>query len=349
MKLLQELQNLKTKRQWSRKETRITFWRRCHEQFSSNPMGERVATAFFQDQAQPSEAAPQSLEDDELHCVQERLLLLALAGHWLCRQEPAPLEELQALERQMWECRVRQQELVTAMEQESLFALPVVAAGSFEDVIKEFSFSKATALNRPENLDPEGLPAAESPGPRLGPEARAALATLVGRLLDEGSINEASRVCRYFGYYQHDVALVLRCRCLASGEGPPLQELPPTADSPDANSEPKRSFASCRCPRFPSPISQCRCVIHSLVSWPSYYFSCSIQFKQPVLLRGRVPPRGPRLHAAPEDRRRMPPWKELLQASPEPLRAIKGARPAPVSLSSAPPAFNDRPALCPRS
>ncbi|XP_072554574.1 spatacsin isoform X1 [Paramormyrops kingsleyae] len=279
--LQQELQNLKTKRQWSRKETRIAFWRRCHEQFSSNTMGEQVASAFFQDQARPSEPAPQSPAEEELHCVQERLLLLALAGHWLCRLEPAPLEELQALERQMWECRVRQQELVTAMEQESLFALPVVAAGdgSFEDVMKEFSFSKATALNRPENLDPEGLPAAESPGPRLGPEGRAALAALVGRLLDEGSINEASRVCRYFGYYQHDVALVLRCRCLASGEGPPLQELPPTADSPDANGDPKRSFASSS-----SFSSLCSFVV---VSQPEDHISMQLQKIADECLHGK--------------------------------------------------------------
>ncbi|XP_048829392.1 spatacsin isoform X2 [Brienomyrus brachyistius] len=279
--LLQELQNLKTKRQWSRKETRIAFWRRCHEQFSSSTMGEQVASAFFQDQARSSQPAPQSPADEELHCVQERLLLLALAGHWLCRQEPAPLEELQALERQMWECRVRQQEMVTTMEQESLFALPVTAAGdgSFEDVIREFSFSKAPALNRPENLDPEGLPLAESPGPRLGPEGRTALAALVGRLLDEGSINEASRVCRYFGYYQHDVALVLRCRCLASGEGPPLPEPPPTSDSPDAIGGPKRSFASSS-----SFSSLCSFVV---VSQPEDHMSMQLQKIADECLHGK--------------------------------------------------------------
>ncbi|KAL4622742.1 spatacsin isoform X1 [Arapaima gigas] len=245
--LLQELQGLRVKRQWARKETRITFWRKCHEQFCNSSMSKDVASEFFQCQAQLIASAS---ADTELLCIQEKALLLAMAGHWLCQQEPAPISQLEALERKLWECRVRQQELLSAIEQENMFALPTVALEdmSFEDIIKEFSFSKVAALNRPEHLSLDGLPTAEEPesgeGPASHPAGRAALARLVGHLLDEGCINEASRVCRYFFFYHRDVALVLRCRCLASGDGSCPQEALPTATSPDIDGLLKSSFAS---------------------------------------------------------------------------------------------------------
>lgn len=41
---------------------------------------------------------------------------------------------------------------------------------------------------------------------------------LIGHLLDDGCVHEASRICRYFHFYNQDVALALHCRALASGE-----------------------------------------------------------------------------------------------------------------------------------
>uniref|UniRef100_A0A8C9SK06 SPG11 vesicle trafficking associated, spatacsin n=1 Tax=Scleropages formosus TaxID=113540 RepID=A0A8C9SK06_SCLFO len=219
--LLQELRGLREKRPWARKGSRIAFWRKCHEQFCNSSVDEETASEFFRCQAQLSTCAP---PETELLCVQERALLFTMAGHWLCRREPVPLGRLEELERKLWECRVRQQELLSAAEQETMFALPELATGdeSFEDILKEFSFSKVAALNRPELLSLDGLPVAESPepgeGPGAWPQGRAALARLVGHLLDEGCIHEASRVCRYFSFYHPDLLLVLRCRSLASGD-----------------------------------------------------------------------------------------------------------------------------------
>ncbi|XP_018621261.2 spatacsin isoform X1 [Scleropages formosus] len=245
--LLQELRGLREKRPWARKGSRIAFWRKCHEQFCNSSVDEETASEFFRCQAQLSTCAP---PETELLCVQERALLFTMAGHWLCRREPVPLGRLEELERKLWECRVRQQELLSAAEQETMFALPELATGdeSFEDILKEFSFSKVAALNRPELLSLDGLPVAESPepgeGPGAWPQGRAALARLVGHLLDEGCIHEASRVCRYFSFYHPDLLLVLRCRSLASGDRPRPQDILPSAASPDTDDLLKRSFAS---------------------------------------------------------------------------------------------------------
>ncbi|XP_076863202.1 spatacsin [Brachyhypopomus gauderio] len=211
--LLQDLEMLKTKRQWERQETRLSFWRRCHEQFGTERVGAEAACQFFLSQAEDS-----MHRDSELLQVQERCLLLGLAGHWLSRHEEGTCaERLAQLEKQQWECRVRQLVLTTALEQESLFALPTVAEDSLDSLLKEFSFSRMSVLDRPAHLSLEGLPSAEEPCSVVG-EERKALTTLIDRLLDEGRVHEASRVCRYFGLFHRDVCLVLRCRGLACGE-----------------------------------------------------------------------------------------------------------------------------------
>lgn len=66
----------------------------------------------------------------------------------------------------------------------------------------------------------------------LGPEQQRVLLALVGQLLDQGSVHEASRVCRYFGLFHRDVWLVLRCRALASGEIGPEESLEEEAARP---------------------------------------------------------------------------------------------------------------------
>ncbi|XP_035250869.1 spatacsin isoform X1 [Anguilla anguilla] len=254
--LLQDLRSLKAKRQWERKEARVAFWRRCHEQFRSNGMGGEAASQFFLSQAQQSEPAPHSPAATELLCVQEKCLLLAMAGHWLSQLSPAPLAQLQDMEKRVWLCRVRQKVLLSAMEKESLFALPVMAAGdnSFEEAIKEFSFTKTAALDSPAHMSLEAPPPGEAEGAGGGagadPAEERALTTLVGQLLDEGCINEASRVCRYFSLRHRDLTLVLYCRALAAGEvavaqlQAELQGVLSAASSPDSEGLIKRSFPS---------------------------------------------------------------------------------------------------------
>ncbi|XP_061077139.1 spatacsin isoform X2 [Conger conger] len=254
--LLQDLRSLKAKRQWERKEARVAFWRRCHEQFRSNGMGGEAASQFFLSQAQQSEPAPHSPAPAELLCVQEKCLLLAMAGHWLSQLSPAPLARLQDMEKRVWLCRVRQKLLLSAMEKESLFALPVMAAGdnSFEEAIKEFSFTKTAALRSPAHLSPGALSPAEasSPGDGAGPDPaeERALAGLVGQLLDDGSIGEATRVCGYFSLQHRDLTLVLYCRALAAGEmgvaqlQAELQSALAAAGPPDTEGPAQRSLPS---------------------------------------------------------------------------------------------------------
>uniref|UniRef100_A0A8C7T6H9 SPG11 vesicle trafficking associated, spatacsin n=1 Tax=Oncorhynchus mykiss TaxID=8022 RepID=A0A8C7T6H9_ONCMY len=223
--LLQDLGALKAKRHWERRETRVSFWRKCHEQFRTNSTGPGAASEFFLAQAGASEPPRGSVAGTELLCVQERCLLLSLAGHWLSWLAQAPLARLEDLEKQLWKNRVRQQVLLTAMEKESMFALPAPTIApeenSYEALIREFSFSKMAVLNEPRYLSLDGLPSfspKEEGGEKTGSEEQGALAILVGQLLDEGCIHEASRVCRYFSFCSRDMWVVLHCRGLASGE-----------------------------------------------------------------------------------------------------------------------------------
>ena len=234
----------------------MAFWRRCNDTFRSNGIGGEAVSQFFLSQAQQSESAPHSPALSELLCVQEKCLLLAMAGHWLSRVSPAPLAQLQDMEKRVWLCRVRQKLLLSAMEKESLFALPVMAAGdnSFEEAIKEFSFNKTAALDSPAHLSPDALsPAAEAlpgDGAVTDPAEERALAGLVGLLLDDGCIAEATRVCRYFSLRHRDLTLVLYCRALAAGEvgvaqlQAELQGALAAARPPDAEEPIKRSLPS---------------------------------------------------------------------------------------------------------
>lgn len=161
-KLLQDLSALKAKRHWERRETRVSFWRKCHEQFRTNSTGPGAASEFFLAQAGASEPHRGSVAETELLCVQERCLLLSLAGHWLSWLTLAPLARLEDLEKQLWTSRVRQQVLLTAMEKESMFALPAPTIApeenSYEALIREFSFSKMAVLNEASYLRLESLP-----------------------------------------------------------------------------------------------------------------------------------------------------------------------------------------------
>ncbi|KAI4883873.1 hypothetical protein NFI96_025740 [Prochilodus magdalenae] len=219
--LLRDLEVQKAKRQWERQDTRLAFWRRCHEQFKTDSIGAEAACQFFLSQAEE----PLQRDTKLLH-VHERCLLLGLAGHWLSQcSSPTTLERMAQLEKQQWQCRIRRLVLTTAMEQESLFAPAAGVEDSFDSLLKEYSFSKMAILNNPAYLSLEELPASEESCLLVG-EERKALTTLIGQLLDEGSVHEASRVCRYFGLQHKDLSLVLQCRGLACGElQPGLQEL----------------------------------------------------------------------------------------------------------------------------
>lgn len=177
--------------------------------------------------------------DTELLQVQERCLLLALAAQWLCQHSPPALERLAELEKRQWEWRIRRMVLTTALEQQSLFT-PAPGPDVFDSLLKEYSFSKMAVLDDQAYLNIEGLPMTEA-GCLLEEEEQKALSTLIGQLLDEGSVHEASRVCRYFELLHRDVWLVLQCRGLACGEiQPGLQELL------CSDQESRRSLPSCK-------------------------------------------------------------------------------------------------------
>ncbi|XP_051896578.1 spatacsin [Pristis pectinata] len=216
----QELQSLKQRGQWQRKETRINFWKKCHECFKNSLISSLVASEFFLCQAndKPATKSPLSFKE-QLLAIQEKCMLLTMAGHWLSNSTPPFLEQLEEVEKRIWLCHISQQTLL--MSTASRFAWQVSVCGelTFEDATKEFLFSNLPALNSPKYLKLEGFPNKDvASNCRLGAAEQDALNILVGSLLDGGCIHEASRVSRYFEFYNQDLSLVLHCRALASGE-----------------------------------------------------------------------------------------------------------------------------------
>uniref|UniRef100_UPI00398F3600 spatacsin isoform X2 n=1 Tax=Pristiophorus japonicus TaxID=55135 RepID=UPI00398F3600 len=218
----EELQNLKQRGQWQRKETRINFWKKCHACFKNNLISNLVASGFFLAQAndKPSiKSKPASAFKEQFLNIQERCLLLTMAAHWLSLNNPPFLDQLEEMEKRIWLCRISQQTLL--MSTASRFAWQVSVCGevTFDAATKEFLFSKLPALNSPRYLKLEGFPNKDmASNCRLDAAGKEALNILVGELLDGGCIHEASRVSRYFEFYNQDTSLVLHCRALASGE-----------------------------------------------------------------------------------------------------------------------------------
>ncbi|XP_069480302.1 spatacsin [Ambystoma mexicanum] len=220
--LNQDQQTLQRTDQWHRKKARIDFWRKCHESFSSHSISSRSASAFFSTQAESLHVPPEGSHADEgMEALSEKHLLLSMSGHWLAKENPVQLAALEGLEREIWLCRIAQQTLIVDHEWiQGRFARQVSIGGdlSFDQLAKQFSFSKLAALNTSEYLRPEDVPHTAGGPLNLGHAEVQSLNHLIGRLLDDSCIHEASRVCRYFGFGHPDVCLVLHCRALAAGE-----------------------------------------------------------------------------------------------------------------------------------
>ncbi|XP_006831763.1 PREDICTED: spatacsin isoform X2 [Chrysochloris asiatica] len=216
--ITQEMQILKHIEQWSLKQARIDFWKKCHENFKKNSISSKSASSFFSSQALVACAPP---TEEQRSSVEERHLLLTLAGHWLAQEDPVPVAELEELEKQIWLCRLTQHILGGSQEEiDPRSSQQISTSGklSFHSLASEFSFSKLAALNTSKYLELNSLPSKDLSENRLDWKEKESLNFLIGRLLDDGCVHEASRVCRYFRFYNRDVAMVLHCRALASGE-----------------------------------------------------------------------------------------------------------------------------------
>ncbi|XP_074091393.1 spatacsin isoform X2 [Macrotis lagotis] len=259
--ITQEMQTLKHIGQWYLKQTRIEFWKKCHENFKKNSILKRIASDYFLAQA----TLLSEFSADEKCCnIMERHLLLTLAGHWLAQEDPVPLGKLEELEKQIWLCRIakhiqcRNQEVV-----ESRLSQQISTSGdlSFDSLATEFSFSKLAALNASKYLEINGFPPKEASKSRLDKNEAESLNFLIGHLLDEGSVHEASRVCHYFHFYSQDVFLVLHCRALASGEAsgddlhPEVQAILQNAELPEEKEQKEEEQAGAPIRRFPSTSS----------------------------------------------------------------------------------------------
>lgn len=297
----------------------MAFWKKCHEQLKSDSAEAESAHRFFRAQVELEECS------EELLDVQERCLLLCLAAYWLSQLSPVPVEQLESLEKKLWLLRVRRHVLAIDIEAASVFELPPppMAPGlnMYEALMKEFSMANVSCLDTDACLRLEGLPGPSdepAPGPSVGPEERSVLAVLIGQVLDQGSIHEASRACRYFSLYHQDLWLALRCRGLASGELKP-------EEAPEA--PPGKSIKPCK-PRLTTPLPAGR--RENKTSWhlltDCFPVSSSLLGQQPaVLLHARPPRRRSRCPAA-EVGGSVLPWKRLLQAGPRPLPALQGNR-----------------------
>ncbi|XP_074145608.1 spatacsin [Sminthopsis crassicaudata] len=216
--ITQEMQTLKHIGQWYLKQARIEFWKKSHENFKKNTILKKIASDFFLAQAT---VTSESSVDKKQCNIMERHLLLTLAGHWLAQEDPVPLRKLEELEKQIWHCRITEQ--IHSSDQEvveSRLSRQISTSGdlTFDSLAAEFSFSKLAALNASKYLEINGFPSKEASESRLDKNEAESLNFLIGHLLDDGSVHEASRICHYFHFYNQDVFLVLHCRALASGE-----------------------------------------------------------------------------------------------------------------------------------
>ncbi|XP_054243890.1 spatacsin [Indicator indicator] len=215
--VLRDLHHLRDVGQWHQSQTRIEFWKKCHDSFMKNSISSKPAADFFLDQAN---TVFEALDQEKVNSIMERHLLLTLAGHWLAKSDSVPLRRLEEIEKQIWICHITQQTLSRDQGTGKAGFSSQAAVNrdlTFDSLAKEFSFSKLPALNTPKYLQLEGLAFREAQQ-TLTSDEEEALRFLVGSLLDEGSVHEASRVCHYFQFYSRDVSLVLHCRALASGE-----------------------------------------------------------------------------------------------------------------------------------
>ncbi|ETE61251.1 Spatacsin [Ophiophagus hannah] len=212
---LQNLLLLKQVGHWTQKQTRVEFWKKCHENYVQNGISNRAASGFFSAQAELV------LEDETAPSILERQLLLTLAGHWLVRSDLVPVDDLEKIEREIWRCHIMRQTFSQGtgqVEPRGSHQISINSELSFDSLAKAFCFSKAAALNIPNYLELRGFPSQDTAPVTLSEAEVASLSLLIGRLLDEGSVHEAARVCRYFSFYSRDVTLILHCRMLALGE-----------------------------------------------------------------------------------------------------------------------------------
>ncbi|KAG8145260.1 hypothetical protein E2320_013619 [Naja naja] len=212
---LQNLLLLKQAGHWTQKRTRVEFWKKCHENYVQNGISNRAASGFFSAQAELVS------EDERAPSILERQLLLTLAGHWLVRSDLVPVDDLEKIEREIWRCHITRQTFSQGtgqVEPRGSHQISISSELSFDSLAKTFCFSKVAALNIPKYLELRGFPSQDAAPVTLSEAEVASLSLLIGRLLDEGSVHEAARVCRYFHFYSRDVALILHCRMLALGE-----------------------------------------------------------------------------------------------------------------------------------
>lgn len=202
------------------------------------------ASRFFLSQADSalSDSSAASEFQSELLALREGCLLLAIAARWLSLRHPAPVEQIESLEKKLWMGRIRQHSLVAAIQKGSVFNLLQPDVNTYDVLMKDFSFCNIPELRTDTLLSLEGLPGPAEEhlevDPLLEPTEKKTLALLLDAALDAGSIHEVSRTCRYFSLYHPDLWPLLRCRGLASGSLAPQM-----LDEPDE--PPRRLLHAC--------------------------------------------------------------------------------------------------------
>uniref|UniRef100_A0A1A8HQQ7 Spastic paraplegia 11 n=3 Tax=Nothobranchius kuhntae TaxID=321403 RepID=A0A1A8HQQ7_NOTKU len=188
--LSQEAIIQRTKQQWRRLDTRVTFWKKCHKQLKAESTDPESVSGFFLSQSESvATKAPTGEEAQaELLDLQERSLLLQLTAHFLSQLSPVPLDKLQSLEKRLWLSRVQNHTLTATVAKDSMFNLPPAITSetnAYEVFMREFSFSNIADLNTDKDLSLEGLPGPSmeqetlNVGPKLSPEEREVLSELM--------------------------------------------------------------------------------------------------------------------------------------------------------------------------
>uniref|UniRef100_A0A8C9UFC4 SPG11 vesicle trafficking associated, spatacsin n=1 Tax=Serinus canaria TaxID=9135 RepID=A0A8C9UFC4_SERCA len=184
---VQDLHHLRDSGQWHQSQTRAEFWEKCNDTFSRHSICSRAAAGFFLHQA---DSVWDSSGQEKATSMVERQLLLTLAGHWLAKEPGLAVQELQEVERQIWQCRLAERALLPEGSE------PCPGALRLGRLAQRFSLARLAALEALWHRDValvlhcRALALGEAELEQLQPEVRALLRA-------ETSVRELSAFVRW--------------------------------------------------------------------------------------------------------------------------------------------------------
>ncbi|KAI0210189.1 Spatacsin [Lamellibrachia satsuma] len=206
-----ELSALQTSDMWKQLETRVAFWRKCHQLMAKDHTPPLVAAVFYQDQATGLNDDVLLAQDQATVCPThlERGYLYQLAYDWLSRDKDGATttpdsEQMNKMFIQLWKCKI--QDCIENGKNDNS-RCHLFRQGHKERTVTQESLFRC--IQTPTVASVSTV--------QLTQQEKAALDTLLGGLLDECHIADVIRVTSCFGHVSEDLDVVTSCMKLAIG------------------------------------------------------------------------------------------------------------------------------------